>query len=167
MQVTESWQETIEAPVVAPPRMSLRKLIVTLFKLRVVSLLVLSSLGGAALGTWAGGEMSAPVLALLLVTGTLSAAGASAINQYLERERDTRMSRTAARPLATGQIENPTAVLWLAIGMIALAMGLAFAIGNPALAFWLFMGAFIYVVRLHHLAQTAHDVEHRHRRRGG
>lgn len=147
MQVTDSWQKPVESEVpLLPPRLSVRKLIVTLFKLRVVSLLVLSSLGGAALGTWAGGTMSPLVLGLLLVTGTLSAAGASAINQYLERERDTRMSRTAARPLATGQIENATAVLWLAIGMIVAALGLAFAFGNPALAFWLFMGAFIYVV---------------------
>lgn len=147
MQVTDSWQKAAESDaIMTPPRMSVRKLIVTLFKLRVVSLLVLASLGGAALGTWAGGDVSPLALGLLLVTGTLSAAGASAINQYLERERDTRMSRTAARPLATGQIESPTAVLWIAVAMIAASMGLSLAFGNPALAFWLFMGAFIYVV---------------------
>lgn len=147
MQVTDSWAQSAESDMaLTPPRLSPRKLIVTLFKLRVVSLLVLSSLGGAALGTWAGGEATPLALGLLLLTGTLSAAGASAINQYLERERDTRMSRTAARPLATGQIGNPTAVLWLAISMIAASMGLSLAFGNPALAFWLFMGAFIYVV---------------------
>jgi heme o synthase len=147
MQATEGWQKTGEVEeLLVPPRLTWRKLIVTLFKLRVVSLLVLASLGGAALGTWAGGDVSPAVLGLLLLTGTLSAAGASAINQYLERERDTRMSRTAARPLATGQIESPLAVLWLALGMIASSLGLALAFGNPALAFWLFMGAFIYVV---------------------
>ncbi|MBK8432040.1 MAG: UbiA family prenyltransferase [Chloroflexi bacterium] len=42
----------------------------------------------------------------------------SAINQYLEREKDTYMKRTAKRPLATGQIANPVLVLWLGLGMI-------------------------------------------------
>ena len=101
MQATETtWLKPTVADPVATSPLSLRQLIVTLFKLRVVSLLVLSAFGGAALGIMAGGQATLGGLLLLGVTGTLSAAGASAINQYLERERDTTMKRTAKRPLS-------------------------------------------------------------------
>lgn len=146
MQITNStWQENA-AVEVAVETLSWRQLIITLFKLRVVSLLLLSAFGGAALGIVSGGEFSGWSLLLLAITGTLSASGASAINQYLERERDTRMRRTAKRPLATGQITKPEIVMWLAGGMVVGASALAGLVGNWSLAFWLFMGAFIYVV---------------------
>ena len=117
--------------------------IVVLFKLRVVILLVLSSLGGALLAS--GGTISAANLGLLLVTGILSASGASAINQYLERSSDALMRRTLNRPLANGLISKPWIVLGVAIGFIALSVGLALIAGNPALAFFLALGAAIYV----------------------
>lgn len=147
MQVTETtWQSNPAVEVdVNEERLSWRQTIMVLFKVRVVMLLLLSAFGGAALGIISGGAFDGWSLLLLAVTGMLSACGASAINQYLERERDTRMRRTAKRPLATGQITNPTAVLWLASGMVAGASGLAGLFGNWSLAFWLFMGAFIYV----------------------
>jgi protoheme IX farnesyltransferase len=121
------------------------KTVVVLFKLRVVSLLVLASFGGAALGAMAGQSVSSWSLLLLAVVGTMAAAGASAINQYLERERDTRMSRTAARPLATGQIAQPERVLWIGVAMVITATALS-AVFNLALAFWIMLGALIYVL---------------------
>ena len=126
------------------PARSIWKTAVILFKLRVVSLLVLSAFGGAALGAIAVGQASIWQFLLLAVTGILSAGGASAINQYLERDRDARMNRTAARPLATGQIENPHIILAIGGGMVLLATALA-AIFNGPLAFWIFSGAVIYV----------------------
>jgi protoheme IX farnesyltransferase len=117
--------------------------IAVLFKLRVVILLVLSSLGGALLAS--GGTISAANLGLLLVTGILSASGASAINQYLERSSDALMRRTLNRPLANGLISKPWIVLAVAIGFILLAVGLALNAGNPALAIFLALGAAIYV----------------------
>lgn len=126
------------------PSLSLWRTAVVLFKLRIVSLLVLSAFGGAGLGTLVTGRVSGWSWVLLALTGTLSAAGASGINQYLERERDSRMNRTAARPLATGQIENPHLVLLLGVGMVLGATALAAAF-NLALAFWVFLGAVIYV----------------------
>lgn len=126
------------------PSLSLWRTGVVLFKLRIVSLLVLSAFGGAGLGTLVTGRVSGWSWVLLALTGTLSAAGASGINQYLERERDSRMNRTAARPLATGQIENPHLVLLLGVGMVLGATALAAAF-NLALAFWVFLGAVIYV----------------------
>lgn len=148
MQATETTWATkgvvVELDTAVPP-LSLRQLIVTLFKLRVVSLLLLSAFGGAALGVLAGGQATLGGMLLLALTGTLSAGGASAINQYLERERDTYMKRTAKRPLATGQIANPVLVLWLGLGMIFGASGLAAVVGYSWLAFWLLAGAAIYV----------------------
>ena len=117
--------------------------IVVLFKLRVVILLVLSSLGGALLAS--GGTISAANLGLLLVTGILSASGASAINQYLERSSDALMRRTLNRPLANGLISKPGIVLGVAIGFILLAVALALNAGNPPLAAFLALGAVIYI----------------------
>lgn len=116
-----------------------------LFKVRIVSLLLLSAYGGAALGLIASGQNSAMAWFVLTISGGLSAAGASAINQYLERDRDTQMKRTARRPLAVGQIANPDSVLWIGTGMIAIATGVA-ALWNLSLAFWILFGAVIYVV---------------------
>ena len=117
--------------------------IVVLFKLRVVILLVLSFLGGALIAS--DGKVSLFALGLLLGTGILSSAGASAINQYLERSSDALMRRTLNRPLAAGIISNPKAILGIASGFIAIAIGLALLFGNPALAFFLALGAAIYI----------------------
>jgi protoheme IX farnesyltransferase len=116
--------------------------LVVLFKVRVVVLLLFAALGGAMLGS--AGAPSRGDLALLLVTGTLSASGASALNQYLERGKDGAMKRTRRRPLVTGQVSARWVLLAASI-MIVLASALAWAVGNPALGIWLAIGAFIYV----------------------
>ncbi len=127
------------------PTHSLWKTAVILFKLRVVSLLLLSAFGGAALGALVVPQVSAWSLVLLAIVGTMSAAGASAINQYLERNRDAKMNRTAKRPLANGDIQNPQNVLFAGILLVVFASVIALMAGNPALAFWTFLGAVIYV----------------------
>ncbi|MDJ0756267.1 MAG: heme o synthase [Ardenticatenaceae bacterium] len=145
MALTDS-QQAPAGTLRAPGQVrSLLKLIVVLFKLRVVSLLLLSAFGGAALGIAAGGHASLENFLLLTITGTMAAAGASAINQYLEIDRDSKMRRTAKRPLATGQIRNPHIVLLLGGGLVAGASTLALLAQNQPLAFWLLMGAIIYV----------------------
>jgi protoheme IX farnesyltransferase len=116
-----------------------------LFKLRIVSLLLLGAFGGAALGLIAGGTNSFGAWLLLTLCGTLAAAGASGINQYLERESDKNMRRTRNRPMPLAQIQHPQLVLWIASGMIAVATLLAYVWGNPPFAFWLLTGAVIYV----------------------
>ena len=115
--------------------------LLTLFKLRVVALLVLASLGGALLA--AEGLPAGHALILLLMTGILSSAGASALNQVIEREQDARMQRTWRRPLAVGAM-NPQAVWWVGSGLIALAMAIAWPF-NRWLAVFLTLGVLIYV----------------------
>ncbi len=113
-----------------------------LFKLRIVMLLLISALGGAiiAAGGWPGGW----TLVLLMITGGLSAAGASAVNQYLERERDAQMVRTRRRALPAGVVKKPAWVLVIGGGMVVFAVILS-AVFNPALAISNALGAIIYI----------------------
>ncbi|MFT5195505.1 MAG: protoheme IX farnesyltransferase [Candidatus Promineifilaceae bacterium] len=126
----------------ASPR-EVMKSIAVLFKLRVVSLLVLSAIGGAFLG--ARGFPGWANFGLITITGLLTAAGASAINQYWEREKDRLMKRTANRPLASGAIEHPKIVLIIAT-LLILVPSLAVFPFRPWLTVYLLVGAFIYVV---------------------
>jgi protoheme IX farnesyltransferase len=113
-----------------------------LFKVRVVALLLLAAGGGAFLG--AAGRPAWTDLLILGLSGFSAAAGASAINQVLERDIDRRMKRTLRRPMVTGTIHNPKAILWLATAMVVVP-SLALLAANPALAFFLLLGAAIYV----------------------
>lgn len=117
--------------------------IVALFKLRIVALLLLAALAGAFLA--AAGRPGWRDLLVLILTGAAAAAGASALNEYFERERDAQMRRTASRrPLITGAIGNPRVALSAGLVLVAVAV-LAALLFNPVLAFFLFAGAFIYV----------------------
>lgn len=113
-----------------------------LFKLRIVSLLLLAATGGAFLG--ANGWPGSDTLIVLWLTGGLAAAGSSALNQYLERDSDRMMKRTRKRPLVSGVIARPGWVSYVAALMI-LVPSLTVLPFNPALTFFLLLGAVIYV----------------------
>ncbi len=124
-----SWRDTL-------------KLVVVLFKLRIVFLLLMAATGGAFIA--AEGFPGISTLLLLWVTGGMAAAGASALNQYWERNSDGDMGRTEKRPLVNGSIENPNWVPMVGLSLI-LIPSLAVLNSNPPLAFFLLLGAFIYV----------------------
>jgi len=87
---------------------SLVKTYVELMKLRIIELLLITTLPAmvAAAGGWPGWWL---VFATLL-GGTLSSAGANAINQAIDADIDAMMSRTRGRPLPTDRV-SPRAVI--------------------------------------------------------
>ncbi len=118
------------------------KVIIVLFKMRIVFLLLMAATGGAFLA--AGGWPGLSKMVLIWVTGGMAASGASSLNQYLERRSDGAMGRTKKRPLVNGDIPNPSWVPWVGIALVILPVTAVFP-SNPALSFFLLLGAFIYV----------------------
>lgn len=103
---------------------SLSAILSDLFKARLTFLVLLTTLVGYYMG--AIGPVKYALMINTVLATALVAAGAAALNQYLEREWDARMHRTATRPLPAGQLQ-PTTVLLLggaisAIGLLYLAL---------------------------------------------
>lgn len=116
-----------------------------------ICLLVLIT--GAAGLVWEGSLASRPVEFLLVMLGLfLTAGSANAFNQYLERERDALMKRTARRrPLPTGRIKPINALVFaIAIGVIGVGLfAIAFNLFSAALALaTILFYAFFYTLYL-------------------
>ncbi len=123
--------------------MALARDYLSLFKLRIVGLLVFIAVMAAM--TAAEGLPSAGVLAWLVVGGALASAGASALNHYLDRDMDGLMPRTRPRPLASGRLPRPGRVAVVGVGLLLLSVPVTLQVGVPVAAYTL-LGAFFYVV---------------------
>jgi protoheme IX farnesyltransferase len=91
-----------------------------LFKVRVTGMVLITGWAGFYLGSMQSGISSVQrgLLDTLIGIGLVSA-GASALNQALERTSDAKMKRTADRPIAAGRISLAQGIL-AGIGAIAL-----------------------------------------------
>jgi protoheme IX farnesyltransferase len=90
----------------------------------IVALLLVTTYAGMVMGA-----RSIPSLSLTFWTmlgGALAAGGASALNQYIDRDTDKAMQRTAKRPLPSGRLQP--------------AEGLAYGTGAVLLSFFLLAG---------------------------
>src|ERR1700730_5638358 len=90
---------------------------VVLTKPDVTFLVVITTVAGFYLG--ATGPMDWARLAHTLFGTLLVAGGTAALNQYVERDMDAVMRRTASRPLPSGQL-SPREVLNFGVGTILL-----------------------------------------------
>ena len=94
---------------------------IALTKPKIIILLLITSLGGMFLAEKGIPEIG--LMATVLVGGALAAAGANAINQYLEKDIDAVMTRTSKkRPLVSQSIPSSHAlIVGLATNLIAFA----------------------------------------------
>jgi protoheme IX farnesyltransferase len=110
-----------------PPR-SPREVVldyVSLAKPRIIPLLLITALGGMMMAQ--RGWPSTGLVVLTLLGGALAAAGAGAINCWIDRDLDGEMLRTRRRPLPDGRIAPSHALLFgIALGLAAFLL----------LAFW-------------------------------
>ena len=104
-----------------------------LSKARLSLLVLLTTLVGFLLG-WRG-PMDYTILSATLLGTALSAAGASALNQWIERDLDALMRRTADRPLPAGRMHPSDALMF---GLLCCGSGVALLalLVNPLTA-WL------------------------------
>jgi len=96
-----------------------------LFKFKVTTMVLITTWAGFYLGSMRSGISSVQRGLLETLVGVaLVSAGASALNEALERKTDAKMIRTAQRPIAAGRI---SLLQGLALGLGAVVLG----------AFWL------------------------------
>jgi len=112
---------------------------VALTKPDVSFLVVMTTAAGYALGTV--GPMDWQGMASAVIGTTMIAAGTSALNQYIERDSDARMRRTASRPLPSGVLA-PSAALWFGVAL-TVAGALALLLTTNTLAALLAVAACI------------------------
>jgi len=106
---------------VAPQARSARSTVLTdywaLTKPEVNFLIVITTLAGFYLARGVGWRDFPVWLSINALLGTLLvASGTGTLNQYLERDFDAQMRRTARRPLAAGRL-TPASVLWFGVAL--------------------------------------------------
>jgi heme o synthase len=96
-----------------------------LIKARLTTLVLLTTAVGFYLGC--RGDMNWLLLFNTLAGTALVAAGASALNQWLERDYDAKMLRTQNRPLPSGRMQPATVALFGGVSSVAGLIYLALA----------------------------------------
>jgi len=115
----------------------------TLSKPLIVALLLLTTYAGLVAGTKAW--PSASLTFWTLFGGALAAAGSSAMNQYIDRELDKNMQRTAKRPLADGRL-TPAEGLSYGLAMCLISYYVMAGFVNFLAALLSLVGIFYYVL---------------------
>ena len=118
--------------------------ILSVFKLRIGVVIMLSALAGIAVTP--GPMPEAYQVWVLAVAVLISAASAGAFNQYVERDIDGLMSRTANRPFVTGHFTAGPVWPFVIWGLMVSAVGAAAVAVNAWAALYTFLGAFTYAV---------------------
>lgn len=114
-----------------------------LTKLRIVLLLLFTTVTAMVIA--AKGVPELVILIPTLIGGALAPAGAGAINQYIDRDMDAKMTRTARRPIPSGRV-TPMNALLFGIALVLLSVLILGVWVNWLTAGLAFAGAIYYVV---------------------
>ncbi len=126
---------------IARPRSRLSAYI-ALTKPRIIELLLVTTLPTMVVA--ARGLPPVELMVATLAGGTLAAAGANAINMYVDRDIDSIMRRTRGRPLVTGEI-TPANALRFAVALEIVAFVELWALVNPLSAVLAVTATLFYV----------------------
>jgi heme o synthase len=121
-------------------RSSLLRDLVMLTKPRIISLLLVTTVAPM----FVAGNPGWLLVLVVLVGGYLMAGGANAVNMYLDRDIDTRMSRTRLRPIPSGRM-GARAVLAFGIALATAATFLLARFTNVLTALLALAGFYFYV----------------------
>ena len=115
----------------------------TLTKPIIVGLLLVTTFAGLVAGgkTWP----SFPLTFWTLLGGALAAGGSGAINQYIDRDLDKHMQRTARRPMAAGRM-MPAEGLAFGLALCIISFYLLAGFVNFLAAFLSLAGMIYYIV---------------------
>jgi protoheme IX farnesyltransferase len=130
---------------VAFPPLDLRQRLkdfLTLTKPIIVLLLLVTTLAGMVAGGKAWPSLSIAFWTLL--GGALAAGGSGAVNQYIDRDLDKNMQRTARRPLAAGRM-TPAEGLSFGLALCIASFYILAGYVNLLAAFLSLAGIFYYV----------------------
>jgi len=115
---------------------------ISLMKLRVVELLLVTTLPALFLAS--DGVPDLAVTVWCLVGGTFAAGGANAFNMVIEAKSDLLMKRTAKRPIATGEISKTNGLIFATIiSIISLSIFIIFT--TPLATLLTFLAITFYV----------------------
>jgi protoheme IX farnesyltransferase len=117
---------------------------VQLTKPDIIVLLLVTTVPAMVLA--AGGMPRWSLVLATLLGGTLAAAGANAVNCYLDRDIDERMARTRGRPLPTHRIEPQAALAFGVVLVTTSFLWLAAAVNLAAAVLTAAAAAFYVVV---------------------
>ena len=126
--------------------------LIALAKPRITTLVIVTTAGGL----WLAPSHAPLAVALWTLLGTvLIVAGANALNMYIEREIDGRMTRTQSRPLPSGRMA-PRVALWFGVSVSVIAVPVL-AIGvNATTALLALIANLSYVLAYTPLKQRSH-----------
>jgi protoheme IX farnesyltransferase len=146
---------SISSIAITHPRTALLSRIgdyVELTKPRIAVLELVVVLAAGVVATWGQPD---PLLLMHAMLGTLLvAASASAFNQWLERQPDSRMARTASRPLPAGRLSSGEALLFAGLCLVAGVLELSCFISLTCAA-WALLTWAIYVLAYTPLKRTS------------
>jgi heme o synthase len=128
-----------------PMNTAMARDVVSLFKLRIGVLIMITALVGLVVSPGAG-ALQTPQVLLLALSVLLASASAGAFNQYVEYEADRLMCRTRKRAFATGALRRHPGWLVVMATLLVIAVAGAWVVLNAMAALYVFLGAFFYGV---------------------
>ena len=118
------------------------RIVIVLVITAVTSMLAATRFDGTPNTAW---DISGWKLLFLIISGSLSSMGASAINQFYDKNIDNLMGRTAKRPIPSGRLRANNVLIY-GLALCVLSVVLAWFTLNPMATFMIGLGIFFYVV---------------------